>query len=66
MNKIIDPGHHWHKDDMEDEDPRPSITEPDYDEHSDNRSAFYERMNQKYEWDLGDPQDYPGWEDVPF
>ena len=33
---IIDPEHHWHKDDMPDEEPRPGITEPDYDEHTDN------------------------------
>ncbi len=32
---IIDPGNHWHKDDMSDEEPRPGITEPNYDEHPD-------------------------------
>jgi hypothetical protein len=35
MTKIIDPGYHWHKDDIEDEDPRPGFTEPNYDEHAD-------------------------------
>jgi hypothetical protein len=63
MKQIIDPGHHWHKDQMPDEEPRPGITEPNYDEHS---TDFDERMEEKYAWDPGDPQDYPGWEDVPF
>lgn len=31
---IIDPGNHWHKDDMPDEEPIPGVTEPNYDEHA--------------------------------
>ena len=38
---IIDPGNPWHKDDMPDEEPRPGITEPDYDEHPDADEANY-------------------------
>tara|TARA_R100001463_G_scaffold114151_1_gene169331 strand:- start:28 stop:225 length:198 start_codon:yes stop_codon:yes gene_type:complete len=32
---IIEPGQHWHKDDMPDEEPIPGVTEPNYDEHPD-------------------------------
>ena len=74
MKQINDPGHHWHKDCMPYEEPRPGITEPNYDEHSENGfqerdpdDNFDERMEEKYAWDPGDPQDYPGWsDDVPF
>lgn len=41
---IIDPGNHWHKDDMLDEPDIPGVTSPwwGYDEHSDtNEEGFY-------------------------
>ena len=38
---IIDPGNSWHKDDMPDEEPRPGINEPNYDEHPDADEANF-------------------------
>ena len=35
MKQIHDPGNHWHKDCMPYEEPRPGVTEPDYDEYVD-------------------------------
>jgi hypothetical protein len=51
MKQIYDPGNHWHKDCMPYEEPRPGITEPDYDEH---------------QWNPGDLGDNLECEDVPF
>ena len=55
MNQIIDPGNHWHKDYMPYEEPRPGITEPNYDEHFDPNEPEYPEFPRQ-NWD----------NDVPF
>jgi hypothetical protein len=41
---IYDPGTPWHKDDMEDEDPRPGINEPIGDEHGPDKAADWDEL----------------------
>ena len=54
---IHDPGNSWHKDDMADEEPRPGITEPNYDEHPDKQEADWN--NEAWRRGVSD-------EEIPF
>ena len=45
---IVDPGNHWHKDDMPYEDDIPGITDPNYDEHPDDADCpGWENLTKK-------------------
>ena len=69
---ICDPGNHWHKDDMEDEEPIPGITEPNYDEHAEDPEVCDDCPGIETGWqccqnygDYNDPN-YGVDDDVPF
>jgi hypothetical protein len=66
---IIDPGNPWHKDDMPDEEPRPGITEPNYDEHPDKEEADAnnrEHREMRQSWYFVEEVEYIDDEEIPF
>ena len=71
MNKkaLIDPGQHWHKDNLGDEDydyvEIPGIDYPAYDEHSDNKTPLHD-INWESVRDDATTQSWDEDTEVPF